>query len=326
MNQTIRWGICGTGNIARQFAGDLRSSRGAELHAIGSRTIENAQRFAREFGVANSHGSYESLANDSEVDVVYIATPHSLHLENMRLFLNSGKHVLCEKPFTLNTRQARQAMELAAQKKLFLMEAMWTRFLPSIVELLRLITAGTIGPVRFVTADLGFRIGSTSPPRLFDPALGGGCLLDIGIYPVSLAAMILGKPTAISGQARMGQNGVDVDDAVCMSHSNGGLSCLHSSFSVATAKEARVIGTEGNIHLYRDWWKGGPMSVHFSGKRWEVNLPPEANGYQYEADEVARCIREGKIESQMVPHSETVMVMEIMDELRRQFGLKYPGE
>jgi predicted dehydrogenase len=203
------WGIIGTGKIAKEFATGLAVLPEAELVAVGSRTAESANRFANMFGVPHRHASYEALVNDSNVDVVYVATPHSLHKENSLLCLQAGKAVLCEKPFTINAAEAETVIRLAREKKLFLMEAMWTRFIPLVVKVRQLLADRVIGDVQMLVADLGFLVDFDPLHRLFAPQLGGGALLDLGVYPVSLASMIFGPPSRITGMAQLGKTGVD---------------------------------------------------------------------------------------------------------------------
>jgi predicted dehydrogenase len=326
VNKVIRWGILGTGNIAGQFARGLRDTGDCELVAVGSRSLDKARRFGQEFDVRRCHGSYGALADDAAVDVVYIATPHPLHAENIALCLQAGKAVLCEKPLTLNAQQAGQAIALAQKKKLFLMEAMWTRFLPPIVRLRAMLAEGIVGEPRIVSADLGFCAPWEEHNRFFDLALGGGCLLDVGVYPLSLAAMVLGAPSGISGQAYIGKTGVDEQDAICLSYEGGRLACLYCSIRTQTPEQASVIGTKGHVHLYSNWWKGGPMMVRIGQRSLDVNVPVEGNGYQYEAIEVAHCLRTGQTQSQTMPLEQSLSVVRTMDALRSQWGVGYPME
>jgi dihydrodiol dehydrogenase / D-xylose 1-dehydrogenase (NADP) len=325
VNRPVRWGILGTGNIARKFACGLRLARDSELVAVGSRSAQTASAFAREFGVARAHGSYEALMDD-DVDVVYVATPHPMHLDNMLLCLRAGKAVLCEKPFTLNEAEARQAIALARRQKLFLMEALWTRFLPPVIRLRQMLAKGVLGELRFVSADFGFCATYEPEGRLFNPDLGGGCLLDIGVYPISLATMALGQPTVVTGSAHIGQTGVDEQAAVTLGYRGGALASLYASFHADTPNEAVLIGTEGRVRLHRHWWKGGPLTRTVGGRSRQIDVPILGNGYQYEAEEVARCLREGRLESDGMPLEQTLMVMQTLDRLRASWGLCYPME
>jgi len=326
VKQIIRWGILGTGNIAGQFARGLRRCPQAVLAAVGSRSAHKACQFGRQFHILRCHGSYEKLVQDPAVDVVYIATPHSLHIDNMILALEAGKAVICEKPLAIDQVQAREAIALARRQRLFLMEAMWTKFLPPFVKLRQMLARGIIGDVRIVSADLGFCLEPDPRSRLFDSNLGGGCRLDVGIYPIWLATTILGVPRGISSEVYIGSTGVDEQETIGLSYDGGRLACLYAAIRTKTPEQACIIGTEGMIHIYSHWWKGGPMRVTVGHRTWEVNVPVEGNGYQYEAAEVCRCLRAGKTQSDVMPLSESLAVLDTMDRLRANWGLKYPTE
>jgi predicted dehydrogenase len=327
MHEKIRWGILGTGNIATSFAKGVVTMDDAELAAVGSRKQATADAYGDRFGVARRYASYEELVHDPDLDVIYIATPHSLHLENMLLCLGAGKAVLCEKPFTINAKQACQAMERARQLKLFVMEATWMRFTPMMVEIRKLLKEKIIGDIRMINADFGIRVDFDPKFRLFDPALGGGGLLDVGIYPLSLAQMILGKPARVTGLAELGTTGIDEQSAAVFAYEGGELAVLHSAIRTETPQEATICGTEGWIRIHSPWWMPQVMSIHKPGATPQiVEIPFEANGYTYEAAEVHRCLREGELESPLMPLEETLAVMETMDELRAQWGMRYPME
>jgi predicted dehydrogenase len=326
VKQSTRWGILGTGNIAGQFARGLRDCPRAVLAAVGSRSRQKARRFGQQFDVAHCHGSYQALVEDPSVDVVYVATPHSLHKDNMILALEAGKAVVCEKPLAMDCEQARQAVDLARRKNLFLMEAMWTKFLPPFVKLRQLLARGVIGDVRIVSADLGFRLDPDPRHRLFDTNLGGGCLLDVGIYCIWLATTILGVPKKVSGEVFIGSTGVDEQETISLGYKGGRLASLFATIRTQTPEQACISGSRGMIHIYRQWWKGGPMRLTVGRKTWEINVPVEGNGYQYEAEEVGRCLRAGKTQSDVMPTSESLAVLGTMDRLRGLWGLKYPME
>ncbi|MBI3851978.1 MAG: Gfo/Idh/MocA family oxidoreductase [Verrucomicrobia bacterium] len=327
MSDKIRWGILGTGRIARQFAEGLKVLPDAKLVAVGSRTADPANAFGKEFGVSHRHASYEALVNDPEVDVIYVATPHSCHKENSLLALAAGKAVLCEKPFAINAREAGEVITFARQKKLFLMEAMWTRCFPLMVKLRELLKAQAIGEVRMVTADFGFRAEYHEEERLFNPAFGGGALLDVGVYPVSLASMIFGTPTRITSLAHLGKTGVDEEAAIILAHGQGQLAVLHTAIRVETPQEAVIMGTAGRIRIHREWWRPRAMTLSLDGRRDETTkFPLKGNGYQFEAAEVMNCLRAGKLESSVMPLDETLSIMKTLDAIRAQWGLKYPME
>ncbi len=325
MEQKIRWGILGTGNIAHQFARGLSVLTDAELVAVGSRSQETADAFGDEFGVGRRHPSYEALANDPDVDAIYVSTPHSLHRENSLLCLDAGKAVLCEKPFTINAREAEEVVQAAREKRLFLMEAMWTRFLPVLVRVRELLAERAIGDVQMVAADFGFRTNVNPKSRLFDPALGGGALLDVGVYPVSLASMVLGAPTRVAGLAHLGGTGVDEQGAIVLGYAGGQIANLYTAIRTNTPHDARIMGTNGSIQINSPWWKPTALTVAVTGAEPEVvELPYEGNGYNYEAAEVGRCLRAGKLESDHMPLDETLAIMRTLDQIRAEWGLKYP--
>ncbi len=337
MGNTLRWGILGTGAIARKFVAGLAHSPGAVIAAVGSRSQAAADTFGNEFSIPRRHATYEALAADPEVDVIYISTPHHCHQPNTLLCLAAGKHVLCEKPFALNERQAREMVEMARARKLFLMDAMWTRFLPVFAKVRELISAGAIGEPRMIQADFAFRADFEPSSRLFNPSVGGGALLDVGIYPLALSSMVFGTPTSIQGSASLGASGVDEQAAVVLGHPGGRLSLLACGIRTTTAHEAVIAGTEGRLKIHSPWWRGSSVTLipegertsanPFSGeteRRFDESYP--GNGYQFEADEVGRCLRAGRTESAAMPLDETLSLMRTMDALRASWGIRYPGE
>jgi len=327
MTEKIRWGILGTGSIARKFATGLSVLEDAELRAVGSRSQEKADQFASAFDIPHRHASYASLADDPEVDVIYIATPHALHCENAWLCLEAGKAVLCEKPFAINATEAKSMIDCARDRGLFLMEAMWTRYLPLMVELRNMLSERVIGEVQILAADFGFCAGLNPEARLFNPALGGGALLDVGVYTVSLDSMIFGTPTSIASVAHLGETGVDEQAGIILGHPGGQLSILYTAVRTSTPQEATILGTEGSIRIHSPWWVPREMTLNVARSSPEVlQFPFVGNGYNYEASEVMRCLREGKLESDVIPLAETLRVMQTLDQIRAQWGLKYPME
>ncbi len=327
MTDKIRWGILGTGGIAVKFATGLQALPDAELAAVGSRAQQSADAFADRFGFTRRHASYAALAADPDVDAIYIATPHPMHAGNMLLCLNAGKAVLCEKPLTINAAETQQAIDLARARKLFLMEAMWTRYLPALVEVRRLLAEGAIGAVRMVSADFGFRAEFNPSRRAFAPELGGGALLDVGVYPISLASMILGTPNRIVSMAELGQTGVDEQSAYVLGYPGGQMAVLHTAVRTRTPHDAVIMGTEGFIRIHSPWWVPRALTIDKPGQTPQgMAVPFEANGYNYEAAEVHRCLRAGRLESDVMPLDETLAIMQTMDTIRGQWGLKYPGE
>jgi predicted dehydrogenase len=326
MSTTVRWGILSTGKIAHKFAEGLRSAEGAQLVAVGSRTDERAEAFADEFDVPHRHGSYAALAADADVDAIYVATPHPMHLDDSLTCIEAGKAVLCEKPLTVNAEQAKRLISAARERKVFCMEAMWTRFLPAIVRLRELLQAGAIGEVRMLAADFGFRAELDPAGRLFDPEYAGGGLLDVGVYTVSLASMVLGPPASIVSQARLGVTGVDEQAAVVLAHEGGALAALTCAVRAHTSEAAWIAGTEGLIRVHRPWWRSAGLTVESGGTTEEIDLPMRGNGYNYEADEVARCLEAGRLESPVMPLDESLQIMRTMDRIRAQWPLRYPME
>jgi len=324
----VRWGILGTGEIAHLFATALVAMEDAVIAAVGSRTQGSADAFGDEFKIPRRHPSYRELAEDPEVDLIYVATPHGLHKENTILCLEAGKGVLCEKPFTINRRDAEEVMAVAEKQQVFLMEAMWTRFIPAVRQAMRWIEEGAIGDVRMVHAHFGFRWDAPEGAALFDPAMGGGSLLDVGIYPITLAHMAFGgAPTRIQGLPTLGRNGVDEQAAMVLGFENGGLAVLSSAIMTEMPTDAYIMGTEGMIRLHADFWNASKVSIRRGEDEPEVNsFPLICNGYEYEAQEAQECFRAGKLQSETMPHAATLDVLGIMDELRAQWGLKYPME
>jgi predicted dehydrogenase len=327
MHDTIRWGIMATGAVARDFAEGLTFAPGAELVAVGSRSRNTAERFGDEFGIPRRHSSYGALAQDSDVDVVYVATPHSLHRDNTLLALHAGKAVLCEKAFAINALQAREMVTLARQKGLFLMEAMWNRFHPVVLEMSRLLEEGAIGDPRLLVADFGAGTHFDPKGRLFDPELGGGALLDLGVYPLALTSLIFGPPLQISTQAHLGSTGVDERAGVILGYSEGRMAVLHTSLREKTPSEATLFGDGGSLRLHGPIFRPSALTLSRPGRGDERFQPPvEGNAYNYEAVEVMRCLRAGETESPDMTLDESVSIMETMDAIREEWGLRYPGE
>ena len=328
MQEKIRWGILGTGRIAAKFAEGLAVLPDAELVAVGSRSQDTADAFAERFSIPRRHPSYADLAADPTVDVIYVATPHPLHKENSLLCLNAGKAVLCEKPFTINATQAEEVIRCAREKRLFLMEAMWTRFLPVMVKVREWLSAGAIGEPRMVSADFGFRAGFDPKGRLLNPSLGGGALLDVGVYTVSFASMVFGGPPCdIAALAHLGETGVDEQSAMVLRYGRGQLAVLSCAVRTSTPQEARIVGTEGTIRIDPPFWHSARATLSIAQQGDEVaEMPFDGNGYNCEAAEVMNCLRAGKLESNIMPLDETLTIMKTMDAIRKQWGLRYPME
>jgi dihydrodiol dehydrogenase / D-xylose 1-dehydrogenase (NADP) len=327
MAERVGWGILGTGKIAVKFADDLGHVPGAALTAVGSRRGETADAFGLRFRIPHRHASYEALVNDPDVDVVYISTPHSLHAENARLALEAGKAVLCEKAFTLNARQAADLIALARQRRLFLMEAMWMRFLPGIVQARQIVAEKTLGDLRLLTADFGLQFAFDPAGRLYAPELGGGALLDLGVYPVSLSSMVFGRPASIVSLATMGRTGVDDQSGIVFRYPQGEIACLHTAMGASTPTEAVLTGTQGRLRLHAPFYQTDELTLSLSGrKERSFQHRRTGNGLHYEALEVMGCMRQGRLESDVMPLDESLAIMETLDSIRAQWGLRYPGE
>jgi predicted dehydrogenase len=325
--QPVRWGIIGTGNIANKFAEDLTAMPEARLVAAGSRSQAAADSFGARWGAPRRHGSYAALAEDPEVEAVYVAVPHPFHAENSLLCLKAGKAVLCEKPFALNAAQAAEVIRCARARKLLVMEGMWTRAFPVMARLRQLLAEGAVGRVRLVAADFSFRCKFSARGRHFDRALGGGALLDVGVYPVSLASMILGPPARICSAAEMGASGVDYQAALILHYPNGAAATLFAGLRADGPCEAEIIGDSGSIKIHDAWWKPSRMTVtRRQGACEQFDMPYTGNGFQFEAAEFMDCLRQGRLESALMPLEETLSIMETLDAARAPWGLRYPGE
>ena len=327
MQDKIRWGILGCGRIARKFAADLQLVDDALLIAAGARSIESANAFAKDFPVAFTHGSYEELVQNENIDVIYIATPHSEHYKNAVLCLEHSKAVLCEKAFAVNYQQAKAMIEKAKEKKIFLMEALWTKFLPNYQKLKSLLADDAIGQVKSVLINFGFAPQPPVPPRLFDPALAGGTMLDIGIYNVFMAMSVLGKPAAVKAFMTPASTGVDEQCAVVLMYSSGAMAQLFSTFSSNLNTEANINGTKGRIRLTHRFYSPDATIEFYPGQPDSKQVIPVerggGHGYQHEAQHVCRCLRDGLTESPVMTHQDTLQLMEVLDEIRRQAGIKY---
>jgi len=325
--EKIRWGILGTGRIANEFAEGLTSVPDAELVAVGSRNQESADAFGEKWNVKNRHATYNALTQDPDVEIIYVSTPHTFHKENAVLCINAGKAVLCEKPITVNAREAEELIHLARDKEVFLMEAMWTRYLPLYQRLREELARGTIGDPRLLHATFGFHREFDPDHRLFDPDLGGGALLDIGVYVISLASMIFGEASTIGGLAHLGESGVDEQNAIILGYPDGALASLTSSITGHTPQDASLIGTKGSILIDGPFWRGSAMTIRmFDGTETRIECPQEGNGYNYEAIHAGECLRLGQTESIIMPLDESFSIMDTMDELRNQWRLFYPSE
>lgn len=318
---TVRWGIAATGGIAAKFAQALHQTADADLVAVGSRSTERAEAFADEWDVPHRHGSYEDLARDDGVDVVYVATPQSRHADDACLFLDHGRHVLCEKPLAMTEAEVLAMAASAHLGERFLMEALWSRFLPAYVTLWELLVHGRIGEPLMVEADFGFRMPVDPEHRLFDPDRGGGALLDLGVYPLQLASLVLGPPDRVSASGHIGATDVDETVAATLHHSSGKLAVVKASIRVNMACTARIAGTEGSIELPAFMHCPESLTVRDAFGRAEViERPIEGEGLRYQVDEVHRCLAEGERESRVMSLHESAQIAATMDTIRAQLG------
>ncbi len=327
----IRWGILGTGWMASTFATDLARVADAELRAVGSRTRESADAFGDRHGAAVRHADYRALVEDPSVDVVYVALPHPWHHPWALAALRAGKAVLVEKPFTVTASEARELVATARREHRFLMEAMWSRFLPSMVRVREILDRGALGEIRTVQASQGMRMAHDPAGRMFAPALGGGALLDLGIYPVSFASFVLGTPRSVTAVATPTDTGVDAQCSVVLRYATGAHALLHATLEVDTPSSAVVAGAEARLELSGPVHDPGSVRlVRGSPRRAEVleefDLADPGHGWNHQAAEVVRCLRAGLLESPAMPLDESVSIMETMDEIRRQVGMRYPFE
>ncbi|MFJ4046792.1 Gfo/Idh/MocA family protein [Microbacterium sp. NPDC089987] len=325
----LRWGILATGGIATAFASDLRTA-GLDVVAVGSRTQESADEFAARFDIPRAHGSYVDLAEDPEVDIIYVATPHPMHHEDARLALQNGKHVLVEKAFTLNSAEAEDLQKLAAEKGLLAMEAMWTRYLPHMVRLREIIAAGTLGEIRSVSADHTQSLPTDPEHRINALPLGGGALLDLGIYPISFVCDVLGNPTDIKATARLGETGADAEVATIMTHAGGAISTSLSSSRTVGPNTAVVLGTDARIEIDRVWYTPTSFRVIAADgaviETYESQV--DGRGMQYQAFAAEGAVAHGDPAGTLLalPIAESVEIMGTLDEIRRQVGVVYPSE
>ncbi len=327
MTDTIRWGILGTGGIAEHFVTDLGVA-GLDVVAVGSRTQESADRFAERFDIGSAHASYEALVRDPQVDAIYVATPHPFHAENALLAIAAGKHVLVEKPFTLNGDQAEAIADAARAAGVVVLEAMWTRFLPHMVRLREIVAEGTLGDIRTVIAEHDQKLPSDPEHRINNPSLGGGGLLDLAIYPISFAIDLLGLPTQVLAHATFSDTGVDRQTALIFAHEGGRQSLSHSAIDAAGPVRASVVGTDARVEFDAGWYEATGFTVLAPDGSVIERVAPsvQSRGMQYQALELERVVRAGERESPLLPLDQSVAIMRVLDEVRAQIGLRYPGE
>jgi predicted dehydrogenase len=322
----IRWGILGAGNIAGSFADAVRAHTRAQLVAVGSRDRDRSERFATAHGIPTTHIGYRDLVEDPQVDAVYVATPHSQHREHALLAIAAGKHVLVEKAFTRNAGEAEEVLAAARAAGVFVMEAMWTRFLPHVAALHQVLEAGEVGEIITLAADHGQHFGFDPASRLFAPELAGGALLDLGVYPVSFAHDLLGVPDAVRAVGTLTETGVDGQISMILSYGERTQAVLSTTLWSKTPTTATISGTEGAITVEGSFYAPTSFQVRRrDGRSWSFQQPGSM-GLQYEAAEVARRVAAGDTESPRMTWADTLAVLRTMDEVRAQVGVVYPGE
>lgn len=326
MSDPIRWGILGAGSIAAYVAPDIAVAEGSVLGAVAARDGDRAAAFAAQHGVARSYGSYRELVEDPDLDVIYIATTHAQHHEHALLALGAGKPVLVEKAFTINAREAREVVATARERALFCMEAMWMRFNPLVVHAQRLVADGRIGELVNIRADYSKRFTFDAEHRLFDLGVGGGALLDLGVYPLTFAWLFLGRPDVVQAAGVLSQTGSDATASIQWSYASGRVAQIHTSAVRESPLGGLVVGTNGWIHIDTPIHLPATMTIHTPDGDEVVSGALPGNGYGLEVAEVQRCLRAGELESPVVPLDETVAILETIDEARRQLGVRYPAD
>lgn len=322
----MKIGILGAGNIAQNMANTLNAMEDAQFYAVGSRSMEKAEKFAKEYGAEKAYGSYEDLVSDPEVELVYIATPHSHHFEHAKLCIENGKPVLCEKAFMANAKQAKEIFELAKEKKVFITEAIWTRYLPSRKMIDDVIASGEIGEITFVTANLGYDIKDVE--RMQRPELAGGALLDVGIYPLTFISMVLGNEIKeVVSTCTKTATGMDEQNAIILKYDNGVMAMAHSGMLAGTEQYGIVYGTKGYL-IAENINNVTGIKVYTKDRKLvrEFSVPKQITGFEYQVRASMKAIREGRLECEEIPHEESVIMMELMDRLRADWGVRYPFE
>lgn len=322
---TMKWGIIGPGGIASKFAEALMQSKQGQLYAIASRSVERATEFAKRYNVALTYNQYSDLMNDNEVDIIYIATPHSHHYQLAKQCLEAGKHILLEKPLTINAAQTKILIALAQAKGLLFQEALWSRFMPCFTQVKQWIEAGKIGTLHYIQSDIGFAFGDQAEHRLNNPLLAGGALLDLGVYSISLSLFLLDQvPDKIQAMSHLSASGIDEQTQVNMHFPKGQLSQFSCSIKAKCTNSMTLVGELGRIHLPEHFWVGEEAQLWLDGKLLETaKFPHAVNGFEYQIEESMRCVLAGQVCSEFMPHQASLAVMQVMDEVRKQIGLTY---
>lgn len=323
----FNWGILGPGRIAHQFAKGLKVIDDANLYAVASSKIERAQEFANEYGGAKTYSSYEELVNDPDVDGVYISTPHRFHFGNIMLCLNAGKPVLCEKPLTVNANEARELIKTSRAKNIFLMEALWSRYLPIYSVIRKWLDEKAIGDISLMVGTFGFNAPKDKDDRWQNPELAGGTLLDMGIYPIAISQWVMrSQPKSFFSMAHIGTTGVDELTTILLKYENDVISECHSSFLSNHVNDFLIYGSKGYIRIHPAFWASTKASLFVNDEELTISRPLRAGGFEYQTEEAMRCIRAGLLESPGMSHADTLANMELMDSIRIGIGVKYPFE
>ncbi len=327
MAQKFKWGVIGPGRIANRFADGLKVIDDAYLYAVASTNAERGTAFAAKYGAEKVFSSYEALTADPQVDAIYVATPHNFHFEHVRLCLEAGKPVLCEKPLTVTAAETRKLIEIAQQKQVFLMEALWTRYLPIFGVVRQWLDEGLIGALEYLTVSFGFRAERNENDRWLNPALAGGALLDIGIYPIAISHFVFQQnPVAFQAVGRLGSTGVDEFIALSLQYQSGAVAQVSASFLNSTSNDCWIYGSKGSIHIHPNFWQSARATLITENRELTFHRPLRSTGFEYEAEEAARCIREGRLESPNMSHADSLANMTLMDDIRAEIGVKYPFE
>ncbi len=319
----IKWGIIGCGKIAHKFANDLKSVPNAKLHAVASRSLKKAQEFGKEHQASTYYDNYESLSLDLDIDVIYIATPHVFHYENTIMCLNQKKAVLCEKPFAMNTTQVEEMVTLAKKNKVFLMEALWTYFLPHYTYVLNIVTSNELGKVKTLKADFGYTITFDPNGRVFNKKLGGGSLMDIGIYPLFAALSILGYPEEVNAQATIGKTGIDEDCSIQLRYKNGATASLFSTVIQKTNTTATLEFENGLVTIHSHFHEPSSITIQKEGKSERIEFNVTTNGYNYEASHVQEMLLQNRTESTLMSFEKSLQLINLLDTVREKIGLHY---
>lgn len=323
MSKKIKWGIIGLGKIANKFALDLQFSNSSILYGVASREINKAKKFSEKFSSIKYYGSYEALADDSDIDIIYIATPHTFHFENTMMCLRKDKAVLCEKPMGINSNEVELMIQEAKTRNIFLMEGIWTRFIPATEKLIEILNRKLIGDVLSIRADFGFKADLNLESRIYCKELGGGSLLDVGIYPIYLSLLTMGLPKDLKAMARMTETGVDSYCSILFNYANGSKANLESSIETETPTEAYIYGIDGSIKLHSRFHHTEKITLSRNGKIKILDIKYKGNGYIHEIEEVNRCILNREIESPKLTHKTSIDLILLIDKVKEEIGLKY---